>query len=290
MTDPIIKKQLIKANGLEFTCRVSGKPENTPVILLHGWPETSHMWEELMTHLALEDYYCIAPNMRGYSIGAKPKGKANYALELLIKDVASIANTLGITKFHLIGHDWGACIGWKMVESYPDLIQSWTALSVPHIQAFGTAIVSDPKQGKMSAYMKGFQLPYLPELRLKQKNYKVLRTLWKNSSNEQLDDYLEVFSQKGVLRASINYYRKNYRLLTKALKQEILGAISHPTLFIWGAKDLAIGRKAVELQDQYMKGPYELIILEDAGHWLMQTRFTEIKNAILKHITAFPIE
>ncbi len=290
MTDPIITTKLIKANGLEFTCRIAGKPSNPPVVLLHGWPETSIMWEELMTHLVLEDYYCIAPDLRGFSEGARPRGRSNYSIEILVKDVIAIAASQEMLAFHLIGHDWGACIGWQLVQDFGNKVSSWTALSVPHLQAFGKALVTDPEQSKMSAYMKGFQLPYLPELRLKQNNFKVLRTLWKNSTKEHQAEYLKVYSQKGAIRATLNYYRKNYRLLIKAKEKEILKPISHPTLFIWGDRDMAIGKQSVSLQKDYLNGPYAVIILEKAGHFLIQTRFTEIKNAILKHITKYPIE
>jgi alpha-beta hydrolase superfamily lysophospholipase len=56
-----------EANGLTFKCRVAGDPKNEPVILLHGFPETSHMWIRLMERLAENGYYCIAPDQRGYS-------------------------------------------------------------------------------------------------------------------------------------------------------------------------------------------------------------------------------
>ena len=289
MSYPEITIKSIPANGFQFTCRFCGKPEDEPIILLHGWPETSHMWEELMKILAMEGYYCIAPNLRGFSMGARPKGKANYSIDSLGSDVIEIINTLKISCVHLIGHDWGSVIGWWLCDHYEDRIQSFVGLSVPHLQAFGEALVDDPEQTKMSSYMKGFQLPYLPELRLKQNDYKVLRKLWKNSSSNQLSDYLAVFSSKGALRATVNIYRKNYKTLLAAKNKRILADINVPCIFIWGNKDLAIAESGVDEQEKYIKGPYELIKLEGAGHWLVQTNFADVKNAVLKLITQYPI-
>ena len=289
MSNSEITIKSIPANGFQFTCRFCGDPKNEPVVLLHGWPETSHMWEELMQILAMEGFHCIAPNLRGFSLGARPKGKANYSIETLESDVIEITKTLKLDKFHLIGHDWGSVIGWLLCAQFGEIIQTYTGLSVPHIQAFGEAIATDPIQSKMSSYMKGFQLPYLPELRLKQNDYKVLRNLWKNSSENQVNDYLGVFASKGGLRATLNIYRKNYRTLIAAKSKRICGDVNTPCSFIYGTKDLAIAETGVDAQEKYIKGPYELIKLEGAGHWLVQTNFPDVKNAVLKLITQYPI-
>jgi pimeloyl-ACP methyl ester carboxylesterase len=116
-------------------------------------------------------------------------------------------------KFHLIGHDWGAAIGWYLSNQYPELLHSWSALSVPHIQAFGEAIVSNPIQKHMSACIGHFQFPWLPEFNIKKHDYKLLKWFWKNSSKEEVDDYLSVFREHGTVSAALNYYRGNYRML-----------------------------------------------------------------------------
>jgi len=104
-----IKIEEIKANGLEFTCRTIGNPSDGPsIILLHGFPETSHMWERTMKHLHKKGYYCIAPDMRGYSPNARPKGIKNYTIQEIAKDIIAIADVKKITNFHLMGHDWGS--------------------------------------------------------------------------------------------------------------------------------------------------------------------------------------
>jgi pimeloyl-ACP methyl ester carboxylesterase len=67
----------IDANGMTFRCREAGTA-GEPVILLHGFPETSHMWLPLMERLAAEGYRCLAPDQRGYSPGARPEGADHY--------------------------------------------------------------------------------------------------------------------------------------------------------------------------------------------------------------------
>ncbi|WP_298902206.1 alpha/beta hydrolase [uncultured Psychroserpens sp.] len=273
----------IKINDLIFDCRTDGNKDNELVILLHGFPETSYMWKQLMSRFSEKGFYCVAPNLRGYSKNACPKGKKHYSLDQLSKDVLNISRYLNTSKFHLVGHDWGAAIGWKLVHDYQDNILSWTGISVPHLQAFGKAIVVDPEQIKMSQYIKNFQLPFLPEIQIRKHDFKVFKKLWKHSKSDEIDDYLSVFRNPKQLTAALNYYRGNYKLLKTAAKKQILGDIEVPTLFIWGNKDLAIGSFSVDESHQYMRSDYEFIEL-DAGHWLIQTNYQELNEAITKHL------
>jgi pimeloyl-ACP methyl ester carboxylesterase len=198
-------------------------------------------------------------------------------------DVLNISRFLDKPKFHLVGHDWGAAIGWKLVHDHPNAILSWTGISVPHLQAFGKAITVDREQRKMSQYVKNFQLPILPEMQIRKDNFRLFRKLWKNSDSDEIDDYLEVFRNPKQLTASLNYYRSNYHWLKKATDEQILGDIYVPTLFIWGKKDVAIGAYSVSESHQYMKNDYEYVEL-DSGHWLIQTKYQELEKAITKHI------
>ncbi|WP_460218605.1 alpha/beta hydrolase [Psychroserpens sp. MEBiC05023] len=278
------------SNGsLQFDCRVAGNKDNELVIFLHGFPETSYMWINLMASISELGYYCVAPNLRGYSPGACPKGKHNYSLDKLVSDVIALSKHFDESKFHLVGHDWGAVIGWKIAHDYKESILSWTAISVPHIQAFGEAMMTNEEQHKMSAYVRRFQIPFLPELKIRKNDFRLFRILWKHSSPEEIADYLTVFRNKKQLTAAINYYRSNYPLLKSTKHQQILGDIHVPTLFIWGNKDVAIGSHSVSNCHKYMKHEYRFLEL-DSGHWLIQTSYDQLKEVITKHLTTYKLE
>ena len=278
----------ITFEDLTFDCRVAGNKSDALVIFLHGFPETSFMWKNLILDISKLGFYCIAPNLRGYSNKACPPGKKNYTLDKLAKDVIGIAKAIGQDKFHLVGHDWGAGIGWKVTHDYPNAILSWTGLSVPHLQAFGEAILKDSEQNKMSQYVKSFQWPLLPEKMIRKNDFGLFRKLWIHSSKAEIEDYLSVFRDKKKLTAALNYYRSNYKLLKKAAKSQILGEINVATLFIWGEKDMAIGAFAVENGHKFMKNDYVFLKL-DAGHWLIQTKYQEIKSALSEHLLKYNI-
>jgi hypothetical protein len=150
---------------------------------------------------------------------------------------------------------------------------------VPHLDAFTQALEFDEDQKRMSKYFKFFKLPIIPELYFSINNHKNLKSIWIESSNEQKEEYLKVFKQKGALKASLNWYRVNIN--SKYLAN--LGEISTTTQFIWGNKDMALGRKGAEQTENYMKGKYNFIEL-DLGHWLIQDDYDTISSTILNFI------
>ena len=272
----------VKTNGMTFKCRTAGLGNGgEPIIFLHGFPESSIIWNKIMLHFASEGYQCVAPDQRGYSEGARPKGKENYTMKNIASDVIAIADELGFKKIHLVGHDWGSGAGWSVVELYPDRVNDWTAMSVPHMAAFDYAKHNDPYQMEKSGYIDRFQVPLLPELKLKAKDYKVLRDLWVVHPKEEIEDYLNILRKFSGRKAAINWYRANKEFMK-------YGDVSIPTLFIWGNNDLAIGRVGVEMTKQYMKGEYKFVEL-DAGHWLIQEKYDVVLKEISEQIKGHPI-
>jgi pimeloyl-ACP methyl ester carboxylesterase len=258
---------------------VSGEP----VILLHGFPETSIMWVNLMERLAGEGYRCFAPDQRGYSPSARPEGIEHYIYQELALDVIKLADVLSFGKFHLIGHDWGSTIGWAIVSLYPERVHSWTAMSVPHMDAFRSALADDPDQQTRSQYIAFFREPEQPEKILTANDLESLRALWSSIPKDQVEEYITVFSKTGALTAALNWYRANSFSLEHGYQGAMFGPVSHPTLLIWGNRDIAIGRAAVERTGQHMKGPYRLVEL-NAGHWLIQEEPDRVHDEILGHL------
>lgn len=274
----------LPANGMTFRCRVCGLGNSgEPVILLHGFPETSHLWEGILRSLASRGYRCLAPDQRGYSSGARPNTVAGYRINEIASDVIALADAVGFQKFHLVGHDWGSGCGWTVVQLYPMRVNSWSALSIPHLAAFSTAKKTDPDQKKRSWYMDLFQIPMIPEMLLGLAIAGKRPSLWQRSSNQEVADYLTVFKQFDGRRAAINWYRANKELLVQ------YGDVYLPTILIWGNQDIAIGRAGVEMTKQYMKGEYSMIEL-DAGHALVQEKFDRVNQELLSHIQLYPIE
>ena len=276
----------ISANGLRFRVRRSdraGGADAEGVILLHGFPETSHMWIPLLERLAGDGYRAVAPDQRGYSPGARPPEVADYLYEQLVEDVVAIADASGFDRFHLVGHDHGAGVSWMTAHLHPERLLSHTALSVPHPRAFGEAIDGDPDQRRRSRYIALFNTPGEAEEALRGR----LSGMWQDSSREQVADYRAVFGEAGALTGALNWDRSSLHYDGSPDATDRVGVIRVPTVLIWGNGDNAIGRAGVDGTPPYMEAEYRLVEL-DAGHWLLQQEPERVINEVMAQIRAHP--
>ncbi|SQD77071.1 alpha/beta fold hydrolase [Moritella yayanosii] len=273
----------IEANGLSFAVDIRGDKTGTPVILLHGFPESAVMWDKFMDELTTKGYYAIAPNQRGYSAGARPDDVEQYQLKYLASDVIAIADQLELKQFHLIGHDWGAAVGWQVAAENPDRVISYAAISVPHIDAFGKAYREDTAQYESSAYIRFFQKPILPEFMMAKNDYERLRSIWSQHDAAEIEHYVGILGQEKALTSAINWYRANFSVFTNGLD---VGKVNVPVTFIWGNQDHALKRSGVDDTRNYVEGEYQFIEM-DAGHWIIQEKYDELTGHLLAHLAKY---
>jgi pimeloyl-ACP methyl ester carboxylesterase len=274
----------IRASGMEFRARVAGfsNSQGEGVVLLHGFPETSIMWEHLLDKLAKAGYRAVAFDQRGYSPGARPFRVNSYSSGRLAADVVAVAAAVGFDRFHVVGHDFGGAIAWIAANRSPQEITSVTSLSTPHPQAIAEALDDPDAQWLNSSYVLLYRIPVLSELVLGFNRAALLQRLkWQFHPPEQIEEYKEVFSEPGALRGALNWYRAfrfpDYNPISK---------IRQPTLFVWGNEDGAFGRVAAERTADYVEGPFRFHRLK-AGHWLMLEVPELVANEVLSHLRSW---
>ncbi|MEL7489306.1 MAG: alpha/beta hydrolase [Pseudomonadota bacterium] len=271
----------LRANGLIFRARIHGAANDGPgIILLHGHPETSIMWEPLARAAAGAGYRVIAFDQRGYSPGARPKGVAPYKADNQIADVIAVAGAMGFERFHLVGHDWGAVIAWATAVFHPERLESLTAMSIPHPATLTASVVNEPP-----LYIQLFSLPWLPEATLLFNDLAGYKNFYSEQSDEEIAEYLRVFSEPGASTAALNWYRGIQNSLS--LIAERNADISAPTLFIYGDQELWVTPDFLAQQRTLMSGAYSELEL-NAGHWLIQPHTETVIDAVLSHISAYP--
>ena len=284
-TNSTIELVRIPANGFEFRARVADNggslEDKETVILLHGFPVTSAMWEPIIGSLASAGYRVVAFDQRGYSPGARPLDSSAYQVPELVSDVLAIADVLDAEKFHLIGHDWGSAVGWSTVMQHSDRILTWTGISIAHPSAFGDALENDPDQQSRSSYFLLFTLPWVPETLFTFNSLAVLMSTYVEMLPSQQVEYRAVFSEPGALTATLNWYRQMGADLGNSA--ELDPYIETPTLFIWGNEDPSAGRAAVNGQERYMTGPYSKLELA-GGHWLISSHSRIFLPTLLEHL------
>jgi len=273
----------IKTNNMELRARVAGlaNRDGEGVILLHGFPETSIMWEPLLEKLSKAGYRAIAYDQRGYSPGARPPAQNDYTKTKIATDVLAIADAAGFERFHVIGHDFGGAIAWTVADRFPERVLSLTSLSMPHPSALADALARPDSQLRLSSYILFYRLPVIPELMLGFNRAAFLDYLkWQDHPRVQVEEYRRVFGEPGALHAALNWYRAfEFRSL------DPVGKVRPPTLLIWGREDAAFGRVAATETANHMDGAYRLHTV-GAGHNLTLETPDVLTEDVLSHLGA----
>ena len=268
-------------DGLRFDVTDAGPLDGEVVVLLHGFPQTSTSWDRVTPLLNEQGFRTLAPDLRGYSPGARPRGRRAYRTELLVGDVAALLEEVG-RPAHLVGHDWGAAVSWSVAVAHPEKLRSHTSVSVPHPAAFVRSMGSS-SQLVHSWYMGFFQLPFVPELLLSRfpRIFHVAlsragmdRDLRERTWREMIDG--------GALRGGLGYYRA-----LPFSAGSLGGRCRVPTTHVWSTEDIALTRKGAELCERYVAAPYRLEVIEGASHWIPDQHPQELARFILERALAW---
>lgn len=250
-------------DGLTFDVRDEGPLDGRVAVLLHGFPERGTSWGGLSPLLHDRGIRTIAPDQRGYSPGARPRRRRDYRLPLLVDDAAALVDRVG-GPVDLVGHDWGAAVGWGLAAIRPDLVRTFTAVSVPHPTAFLRAMLSSA-QGVRSRYMLLFQLPRLPERWSRQPGGRFDRELRNGGmSAEEVARFRREIVDHGALPGALGWYRAMFLTDPRATR----GRVTVPTTYVWSDGDVAVTRAAAEMCGRYVAGPYRFEVLEGVSHWI----------------------
>ncbi|MFE6924444.1 alpha/beta fold hydrolase [Nocardia sp. NPDC057663] len=266
--------------GLRFDVVDSGPIDGPVVLALHGFPQTASSLSELTALLNARGYRTIAPNQRGYSPGARPRGRVAYRVSELVGDMVALIREIDRGPVHLVGHDWGAMVAWSLAGARPDLVRSLVTVSVPHPGAYVRSLVSSDQLAR-SYYMGLFQLPVLPERLLLARPELLDRAL--AGTGMAPDAIARVHSEivdTGALTGALNWYRA----LLLAGPRAVSAPVRIPVTHVWSSGDTALTRRGAELTERYVTGDYRLVVIDGASHWLPEERPQELAEIIVDRI------
>ncbi|WP_229052069.1 alpha/beta fold hydrolase [Aeromicrobium sp. Leaf350] len=271
-----IRRTPVAVDGFQLDTVQVGDPTGVPIVLLHGFPATSATWSGVLPVLAAAGCWAVAPDQRGYSPGARPERVEDYATERLAADVLELVDALGASSFHLVGHDWGASVAWVVAALNPDRVASLTAVSVPHLGAYGRAVRDDPEQRRMSSYYAEFRrTPDMADLLLAD-DARRLRDVYGDLDAEHVETYLRHLSRPGALDAALSWYRA----MTGELAE--LPQVTVPTTFVWSDADAFIGPVAARACHEFVGGEFRYVELEGVSHWVPEQRPHVVAAEILR--------
>ena len=265
---------ILRHQGLVFDVTDAGPADGTPVVLLHGFPQDRSSWDRISGRLHAAGMRTYAPDQRGYCAGARPPGTAAYRLEHLVGDVIALIDATSHDRVHLVGHDWGGGVAWLVAGNHPDRVASVTVLSTPHPAALSRALRTFD-QLRRSWYMAAFQVPVLPE-RLVAAGFRSVM-VGSGLPSDDAERYAARLARPEALRGPISWYRPMRSSTVRAHR------VAVPATYVWGSRDVALGRHAAELTREHVTGPYQFVEL-DATHWLPETRPDECAAAIISRV------
>lgn len=283
-----IRHRDVLLDSLRMHFVTAGPDDGPPVLLLHGFPEFWYGWRHQLPALADAGFLAMAPDQRGYDLSDKPKKVADYDLDILAADILALADMLGMERFHLVGHDWGAAVAWWLASQHPERVRTLSILNVPHPAVMGRHLRRDLRQVLRSWYMFFFQIPWLPELLLGAGDGAGLANLLRRSgrpdtfTEEDIARYRQAWRQPGALRGMLHWYRALMRRANRPMPE---GLLQMPVQVLWGERDAALRAEMAEESLLYCTDA-RLETFPEATHWVQHDEAEAINKRLVEFMGA----
>jgi epoxide hydrolase 4 len=255
--------------------------EGPLVLLLHGFPEFWFGWRRQIAPLATAGFRVVAPDLRGYNLSSRPDDFADYTADKLAADIRGLIRALGAESAMVVGHDWGGTVAWTLAANHPEVVDRLVILNAAHPRRLNEGL-RNLRQLLRTWYFFYFQLPKLPERRARRRHWRFFKRFLRDArpayTPEQIDRYVEAWSQPGAAKAMIDYYRAAVRLSSK---QDELPPISAPTLVIWGQGDRYLGPKLAEPHHEDVPNLDRVERLPNASHWVHHDEAKRVNDLLV---------
>ena len=261
--------------GDGITLAVRDEGDGRPVLLLHGFPDSSHLWRHQVPALVDAGLRAIVPDLRGFGESDRPEGVEEYAIARSVADMVAVLDQLGVERTHVVGHDWGAVVAWGLGAFAPERVERLVAMSVGHPGALPRRTLREREKGW---YQLLFQFAGVAEQLVARDDWQLFREL--------LDGHRDVgravadLSRPRALTAALNWYRANLSPERELQRRPPFPAIAAPTLGLWSSGDRYLAEERMRRSGERVTGPWRYERIEDASHW-MQLDAPERINALL---------
>jgi len=272
-----IKSRFANVNGVRLHYLAAGQGE--PVILLHGYAQTSHMWRPLIAELA-KTHAVIAPDLRGFGQSAKPPG--GYDKKSMAQDIHALAASLGFNSVGICGHDIGLMVAYAYAAQYPaevgrialmdaflpgvgDTSNLFLLRDKWHFNFFGETPLKLVK-GRERIYFEHFWNDFAANPK-------------KSVSEADRRFYAKAYAQPGGMRAGFEVFRA-FEQDAKDFAELAKTKLKMPMLVLTGEK--ASGEFLIQ-QGRLVADDVEGVIIKGSGHWLMD----EARDQVIPKLVSF---
>jgi pimeloyl-ACP methyl ester carboxylesterase len=258
------KSRFANVNGTRLHYLAAGTGE--PVVLLHGYAETSHMWRPLILELAAT-HTVIAPDLRGAGQSAKPPG--GYTKAEMAKDVHALAQKLGFGKIRIVGHDIGLMVAYAYAAQYPSEVDRivlmdaflpgvgdwrnvWLMRDLWHFHFYGKTPLALVR-GRERIYFEHFWNDFAANPK-------------RSVPEPDRRFYAKEYARLGGMRAGFEYFRA-FEQDAEDFARLAQTPLLMPMLVLTGEK--ASGEFLIQ-QGRLVAKNVEGVVVRNSGHWLME--------------------
>lgn len=279
MPSPVDRVTDVENGALRLEVHDEGPVDGEPVVLLHGFPQRASSWQRVAPLLHDAGLRTLAVEQRGYSPGARPRLRSAYSTDGLVADLSAVVDVVG-RPVHVVGHDWGAAVGWAAAALRPELLHTLTAVSVPHPGAMAAACVRSD-QLLRSWYVAAFQVPWLPEKVLASPlGERALRA--SGMDPETLSRFQDEVVGEGALPGALGWYRAIPFSHPRIARRRV----AVPTTFVWSDGDTAISRAAAHRAGDFVDAAYTYVELAGVSHWVPEQAPEKLAAAVIDRIVS----
>jgi pimeloyl-ACP methyl ester carboxylesterase len=266
--------RLKTADGISLAVHEQG--HGTPVVLLHGFPDSSYVWRNQISALAGRGFRVIAPDLRGFGASDRPEDVEAYRITTIARDVTSVLDGLVIERAHVVGHDWGAGLAWVVAGLHADRVDRLVTMSVGHPNTQANPSI---EQREKSWYILWFQFEGVAEELLPRDGWKLFRE-W-TRGNGDMSRYVEELGRPGALRAGLNWYRANVPPARELLPRREFPKIAAPTMGLWSSEDHYLVEGPMASSVEHVTGGFRYERIEGASHWLQLDAAGRVNDLLL---------
>jgi pimeloyl-ACP methyl ester carboxylesterase len=289
--------QTIETPTLEIAYLARRVQSNRTALLLHGWPDDATTWAEITPGLNAAGISTFAPWLRGFgetrflSSGTYRDGRA----EALAQDALDLMDALGVDRFSVIGHDWGARTAYALAALAPERIDTVTALSLGYTPR-GNFPVPSFEQSRAWWYQWFLSVDRGCQSFVESPKA-FARLQWDTWSpagwfdDALFDEVAHSFENPDFVAITCNSYRSRWRNEPHDRRYDTLHdkiaaveTLSTPTLMIQGAADGTVLPASTEGKEKLFTGEYHRVLLEGVGHFPTREAPGRVTKALIDHL------
>jgi len=278
MTDRAFVDRFAEVNGVRLHYRIAGT--GSPVVLLHGYAQTSHMWHPIVPSLAPR-HTVIAPDLRG--AGESDRPESGYDKKTLAQDIRALTAALGFDRVTIVGHDIGLMVAYAYAAQFPEATARvvlmdaflpgignwkdvWLLRDLWHFHFYGEVPLA-LVQGRERIYFEHFWNDFAadPKHSVPEADRRI---------------YAAAYAQPGGMRAGFEYFR-SFERDAQDFAQLARTRLTMPMLVLTGEK--ASGAFLIE-QAKLVASDVRGVVIKGSGHWLMDEAPAAVMPAILDFV------